>query len=117
MAINMPQTVKAQTNVASAQKTANNETAQKPVTFNTASNTTNNVQEKTAPAVQPQTTETVNNEAAVKPQQPVASQSVAQGSAKTICHYLTDTISIAATSQKGILIRLLKTMRNLITIL
>lgn len=80
----MPQTVKAQTNVASAQKTANNETAQKPVTFNTASNTTNNVQEKTAPAVQPQTTETVNNEAAVKPQQPVASQSVAQGSAKTI---------------------------------
>ena len=84
MAINMPQTVKAQTNVASAQKTANNETAQKPVTFNTASNSTNNVQEKTAPAVQPQTTETVNNEAAVKPQQPVASQSVAQGSAKTI---------------------------------
>ena len=84
MAINMPQTVKAQANVASAQKTANNETAQKPVTFNTASNTTNNVQEKTAPAVQPQTTETVNNEAAVKPQQPVASQSVAQGSAKTI---------------------------------
>ena len=39
---------------------------------------------KTAPAVQPQTTETANNEAAVKPQQPVASQSVAQGSAKTI---------------------------------
>ena len=84
MAMMMPQTSKAQTNVASAQKTANNETAQKPVTFNTASNSTNNVQEKTAPAVQPQTTETANNEAAVKPQQPVASQSVAQGSAKTI---------------------------------
>ena len=84
MAMVMPQTPKAQANVASAQKTANNEVAPKPVTFNTASNTTNNVQEKTAPAVQPQTTETVNNEAAVKPQQPVASQSVAQGSAKTI---------------------------------
>ena len=84
MAMMMPQTPKAQANVASAQKTANNETVQKPVTFNTASNSTNNVQEKTVPAVQPQTTETVNNEAAVKPQQPVASQSVAQGSAKTI---------------------------------
>ena len=46
MAMVMPQTPKAQTNVASAQKTANNETAQKPVTFNTASNSTNNVQEK-----------------------------------------------------------------------
>ena len=84
MAMMMPQTPKTQTNVASAQKTANNETAQKPVTFNTVANSTNNVQEKTTPAVQPQTTETVNNEAAVKPQQPVASQSVAQGSAKTI---------------------------------
>ena len=84
MAMMMPQTPKAQANVASAQKTANNETVQKPVTFNTTSNSTNNVQEKTVPAVQPQTTETVNNEAAVKPQQPVASQSVAQGSAKTI---------------------------------
>ena len=84
MAMIMPQTPKTQANVASAQKTANNKTAQKPVTFNTASNSTNNAQEKTTPAVQPQTTETVNNEAAVKPQQPVASQSVAQGSAKTI---------------------------------
>ena len=84
MAMVMPQTPKAQANVASAQKTTNNEVAPKPVTFNTVSNTTNNVQEKTVPAVQPQTTETVNNEAAVKPQQPVASQSVAQGSAKTI---------------------------------
>ena len=59
MAMMMPQTPKAQANVASAQKTANNETVQKPVTFNTASNSTNNVQEKTAPAVQPQTTELV----------------------------------------------------------
>ena len=53
MAMVMPQTPKVQANVASAQKTANNEVAPKPVTFNTASNSTNNVQEKTAPAVQP----------------------------------------------------------------
>ena len=86
MAMVMPQTPKAQTNVTPTQSVANNATAhtQSPVTFNTASNLTNNVQEKKAPAVQPQTTETANNEAAVKPQQPVASQSVTQGSTKTI---------------------------------
>ena len=74
MAISMPQTVKNNTTV-NTKNTAND--AKSAVTFNTVKNNANS-------AVQPKTTETVNNEAAVKPQQPVASQSVAQGSAKTI---------------------------------
>ena len=74
MAISMPQTVKNNTTV-NTKNTAND--AKPAVTFNTVKNNTKS-------AVQPQTTEKTNNEAAVKPQQPVASQSVAQGSAKTI---------------------------------
>ena len=74
MAISMPQTVKNNTAV-NTKNTAND--AKPAVTFNTEKNNTKS-------AVQSQTTEKANNEAAVKPQQPVASQSVAQGSAKTI---------------------------------
>ena len=74
MAISMPQTVKNNTAV-NMKNTAND--AKPAVTFNTVKNNAKS-------AVQPQTTEKTNNEAAVKPQQPVASQSVAQGSAKTI---------------------------------
>ena len=74
MAISMPQTVKNNTAV-NTKNTAND--AKPAVTFNTVKNNAKS-------AVQPQTTEKTNNEAAVKPQQPVASQSVAQGSAKTI---------------------------------
>ena len=74
MVISMPQTVKNNTAV-NTKNTAND--AKPAVTFNTEKNNTKS-------AVQSQTTEKANNEAAVKPQQPVASQSVAQGSAKTI---------------------------------
>ena len=74
MAISMPQTVKNNTAV-NTKNTAND--AKPTVTFNTVKNNANS-------AVQPKTTETVDNEAAVKPQQPVASQSITQRSAKTI---------------------------------
>lgn len=84
MAINMPQTVKTQTNVTSAQNTASDSKAQTPVTFSTANNAkqNTNAQEKTAPVAQSQSTETAKNEATAQPQ--TAAKPVTQGSAKTV---------------------------------